>query len=399
MSFAAVAAAVSEDGGVVGRGGRPRRSAARARPPLASWFPLRERGRRAVARRWRRSPTCCPPGLTPLDRGDGVRGRPAARPRLPPSAHARGRRPRGRRRPLTVRPGATRALRRVAPRRRRARLAPDRSGAAETEIDARGLHGPLVLRLAGWAGGEAGFTAGVEVTAARALTRGGDPRRPSSGGGAPGRARAHADRHRHDRAHLPGARPGRADDRDRGRPSLSARTRWPRSSSATSASTACRWRWAGTACPGCPSWSRSAWPAAALHHPRRGLPLPAGRARTRGRRSASTSSRSSRGTEPALAAADGPGSRRTASPCVRVEAAQTGLRGADRLVASSATSFVRVAVGARRRVAARAVRGRPGLRRARPPHARSTASCAFERHEANPPDFEARLRRRTPRTR
>ncbi|HET6900338.1 MAG TPA: hypothetical protein VFK70_18450, partial [Vicinamibacteria bacterium] len=38
------------------------------------------------------------------------------------------------------------------------------------EIDARAATGPLVLRLAGWAGGEAGFTAGVEVTAARTLT-------------------------------------------------------------------------------------------------------------------------------------------------------------------------------------------------------------------------------------
>jgi len=70
---------------------------------------------------------------------------------------------------LTVRPGATRALAQSIDRGAAEPL-PLTSRGGRTEIDARGLRGPIVLRLAGWAGGEAGFTAGVEVTAARTLT-------------------------------------------------------------------------------------------------------------------------------------------------------------------------------------------------------------------------------------
>ena len=70
---------------------------------------------------------------------------------------------------LTVRPGATRALARSLGGGSEGAL-PLTSRGGHTEIDARGLRGPIVLRLAGWAGGEAGFTAGVEVTAARTLT-------------------------------------------------------------------------------------------------------------------------------------------------------------------------------------------------------------------------------------
>jgi hypothetical protein len=71
--------------------------------------------------------------------------------------------------PLTVRPGATRAFARAL-HAGGDRALPLTTRDGQTEIDARGLVGPFVLRLAGWAGGEAGFTAGVEVTAARALT-------------------------------------------------------------------------------------------------------------------------------------------------------------------------------------------------------------------------------------
>jgi hypothetical protein len=70
---------------------------------------------------------------------------------------------------LTVRPGATRALARALDHGTEEPL-PLTSRGGRTEIDARGLRGAIVLRLAGWAGGEAGFTAGVEVTAARTLT-------------------------------------------------------------------------------------------------------------------------------------------------------------------------------------------------------------------------------------
>ncbi len=70
---------------------------------------------------------------------------------------------------LTVRPGATRAFGRSLEDGRERPL-PLVARAGHTEIDTRAFSGPLVLRLAGWAGGEAGFTAGVEVTAARALT-------------------------------------------------------------------------------------------------------------------------------------------------------------------------------------------------------------------------------------
>jgi len=72
-------------------------------------------------------------------------------------------------RPLIVRPGATRAFGRSMEDGRERPL-PLVRRAGDTEVDTRALRGPLVLRLGGWAGGEAGFTAGVEVTAARALT-------------------------------------------------------------------------------------------------------------------------------------------------------------------------------------------------------------------------------------
>jgi hypothetical protein len=70
---------------------------------------------------------------------------------------------------LAVRPGATRAYARSLHDGRETAL-PLVSRAGTTEVDARAISGPFVLRLAGWAGGEAGFTAGVEVTAARQLT-------------------------------------------------------------------------------------------------------------------------------------------------------------------------------------------------------------------------------------
>jgi len=70
---------------------------------------------------------------------------------------------------LVVRPGATRAFARALADGVERPL-PLAAVGDHVEIDARAAPGPLVVRLAGWAGGEAGFTAGVEVTAARRLT-------------------------------------------------------------------------------------------------------------------------------------------------------------------------------------------------------------------------------------
>ncbi|HZM50186.1 MAG TPA: hypothetical protein VFE68_06830, partial [Vicinamibacteria bacterium] len=70
---------------------------------------------------------------------------------------------------LAVRPGAIRAFARVLADGVERPL-PLAARGGYVEIDARAAHGPLVLRLSGWAGGEAGFAAGVEVTAARTLT-------------------------------------------------------------------------------------------------------------------------------------------------------------------------------------------------------------------------------------
>ena len=70
---------------------------------------------------------------------------------------------------LAVRPGATRAFARALADGVERPL-PLAAHGGYVEIDASAAHGPLVLRLSGWAGGEAGFAAGVEVTAARTLT-------------------------------------------------------------------------------------------------------------------------------------------------------------------------------------------------------------------------------------
>ncbi|HUG54580.1 MAG TPA: hypothetical protein VMR21_13315 [Vicinamibacteria bacterium] len=70
---------------------------------------------------------------------------------------------------LRVRPGATRAVARPLADGTDHTLEVVSIG-GETVVDARRVPGPFVLRLAGWAGGEAGFTAGVEVEAARSLT-------------------------------------------------------------------------------------------------------------------------------------------------------------------------------------------------------------------------------------
>jgi hypothetical protein len=124
-----------------------------------------------VARRAAAFAEALPAGLTPLDAvtlcaGDGCATPVFLHPRtLDAVALVEGGRL------LTARPGATRAFARsLEDGRERALALSARPG--HTEIDARALPGPLVLRLAGWAGGEAGFTAGVEVTAARALTVG-----------------------------------------------------------------------------------------------------------------------------------------------------------------------------------------------------------------------------------
>ena len=70
---------------------------------------------------------------------------------------------------LAVRPGAIRAFARVLADSVERPL-PLAARGGYVDIDASAAHGPLVLRLSGWAGGEAGFAAGVEVTAARTLT-------------------------------------------------------------------------------------------------------------------------------------------------------------------------------------------------------------------------------------
>ena len=120
---------------------------------------------------------------------------------------------------LRVRPGATRAYGRSLRDGAEAVL-PVTAGSRETEVDARALRGTIVLQLAGWAGGEAGFTAGVEVTAARILTL----EEILAAHQAAAARQALAVRtliatgvHR---PHLPGARPGRAHDRHRGDRSL-----------------------------------------------------------------------------------------------------------------------------------------------------------------------------------
>jgi hypothetical protein len=214
------------------------------RPYVPSWWPLRpvgDAGARHVVSRARRVrgplPTpagratrSCPVRPDSASRAGRRRSRRLApRPhaldtvrcarcatadaRLPASGHA-GRGPSSR--------GARLAVRRRDPRfRARARdgreqPVPLALAAATTEIDARGLRGPLVLRLAGWAAGRRDSRRGRSDGGPRAHRRG-DPRRPSSGGGAPGRARAAPDRHRHQRPDLPGARPARAHDRDRRR--------------------------------------------------------------------------------------------------------------------------------------------------------------------------------------
>ena len=68
-----------------------------------------------------------------------------------------------------VRPGATGARARELTTAREITL-PVTVRADGTEIDGTAIGGPFVLRAAGWAGGEAGFTTGVEVAAARPLT-------------------------------------------------------------------------------------------------------------------------------------------------------------------------------------------------------------------------------------
>jgi hypothetical protein len=70
---------------------------------------------------------------------------------------------------LHVRPGATRASARSL-RDGAETVLPVVTRSGEAEIDASGVQGPAILRLAGWAGGEAGFTAGVDVTADRILS-------------------------------------------------------------------------------------------------------------------------------------------------------------------------------------------------------------------------------------
>jgi hypothetical protein len=70
---------------------------------------------------------------------------------------------------LTVRPGATHAFARSLSGEGEVALAVvARPGRAE--IDARATVTPFVMRIGGWAGGAAGFSAAVEVTAGRALT-------------------------------------------------------------------------------------------------------------------------------------------------------------------------------------------------------------------------------------